>query len=70
MVSFMELVELVLPLFTEPPIPNMHSSSSCYSMLRAGFLLGLLFSPDNGGDLFLRNVGWLSTDYMALHPRR
>jgi hypothetical protein len=29
-------------------------------LLHAGFLL----------DFFLRNVGWLSTDHMALHPRR
>jgi hypothetical protein len=26
------------------------------SMLRAGFLLGLLFIPEDGGDIFLRNV--------------
>jgi hypothetical protein len=24
----------------------------------------------NGGDMFLRNVGWLSTDYTTLYPRR
>jgi hypothetical protein len=29
-------------------------------------LFGLLFSPEDGGDMFLRNVWWLSTDYMAL----
>jgi hypothetical protein len=34
------------------------------------FLLGFLFSPVNGGDMFLQNVGWLSADYMALYPRR
>jgi hypothetical protein len=28
------------------------------------------FAPDNGGDMFLRNVGWHSTDYTALYPRR
>jgi hypothetical protein len=32
----------------------------------ADFLLGLLFEPEDEGDMFLRNVGWLSTDYMAL----
>jgi hypothetical protein len=32
----------------------------------AGFLLGLLFGPENGSDRFLLNVSWLSTDYTAL----
>jgi hypothetical protein len=38
--------------------------SSCCS------LLGLFFYLENGGDMFLRNVSSLSTDYMALYPRR
>jgi hypothetical protein len=25
--------------------------------------------PEDGGDIFLRNVGWISSDYMALHSR-
>jgi hypothetical protein len=33
-------------------------------------LLGLFFDPEDGSDMFLRNVGWLSTDYKTLHPRR
>jgi hypothetical protein len=36
----------------------------------AGYLLGLFFDPEDRDDMFLRNVGWLSTDYMALYPRR
>jgi hypothetical protein len=36
----------------------------------AGFLLSLYFDPEDGGDMFLRNVGCLSTDYTALYPRR
>jgi hypothetical protein len=36
----------------------------------AGFLLGLFSDPEDGGDMFLRNVGCLSTDYTALYPRR
>jgi hypothetical protein len=39
-------------------------------LTHAGFLLGLFFYTENGGDMFLRNIGWLSTDYTALYPRR
>jgi hypothetical protein len=35
-----------------------------------GFLLGLFFDPEDGGDMFLQNVSRLSTDYAALYPRR
>jgi hypothetical protein len=28
-----------------------------------------LFDPEDGGNMFLRKVGWLSTDYTALFPR-
>jgi hypothetical protein len=33
------------------------------------FLIGEFFDPEDG-DTFLRKVGWLSTDYAALYPRR
>jgi hypothetical protein len=36
----------------------------------AGFLLGLVFDPEDGGDMLMRNVGCLSTDYTALYPRK
>jgi hypothetical protein len=36
----------------------------------AGFLLGLFFDPEEGGDMFLRNVDSLSTVYRELYPRR
>jgi hypothetical protein len=36
----------------------------------AGFLLTLFFDPEDGGDMFLINVGWLSTDYTALYRRK
>jgi hypothetical protein len=34
------------------------------------FLLGLFVDPEDGGNMFLRNVSWLPADYTALHPRR
>jgi hypothetical protein len=40
------------------------------SRWQAERLLGLVFDPEYGGYMFLRNVGWLSTDYTALYPRR
>jgi hypothetical protein len=33
-------------------------------------LLGLFFDPEDGGDMFLRNVGSLSTDHTALYPQK
>jgi hypothetical protein len=30
----------------------------------------LFFYPEDGGDVFLINVDWISTDYIALYPRR
>jgi hypothetical protein len=30
------------------------------------FLCGLLFHYEDGGDIFLRNVGWRTLDYIAL----
>jgi hypothetical protein len=38
--------------------------------LHAGILLSLFFNPEDGGDMFLQIVGWLSRDYMALYHRR
>jgi hypothetical protein len=44
--------------------------SSVFYLLLAESLLGLLFDPEDVGDMSLRNIGWLWTDYMALYPRR
>jgi hypothetical protein len=44
-------------------------SLSFYALPASSFL-GLFFDPEDGGDMFLRNVSLLSTDYMALYPRR
>jgi hypothetical protein len=32
-------------------------------------LLGLSVHPEAGGNMFLRNVAWLLTDYTVLYPR-
>jgi hypothetical protein len=37
---------------------------------RKKHFLYLLFDPEAGGDMFLEKLNWLSTDYMALHPRK
>jgi hypothetical protein len=44
-------------------------SHVCY-LLYLGFLLGLFFDPEDGGDIFFRNIGSLSTDYTMLYLRR
>jgi hypothetical protein len=37
-------------------------------MNKAASFLGLLFRPEDGGDMFPRNVVWLSQDYMVFIP--
>jgi hypothetical protein len=36
----------------------------------AGFFPDLFFDPEYRGNMFLQNTGRLSTDYMALYPKR
>jgi hypothetical protein len=43
---------------------------ACCLLRHAGFLLGLLFNFEVGGDMFLHNISWLSVDYLALYPKR
>jgi hypothetical protein len=38
---------------------------ACY-LLHVGFSSGLFFDPEDGGDTFLRNVGWLSKYYLSV----
>jgi hypothetical protein len=40
------------------------------SLIHVYFLLGLLFNPKDKSGMFLRNVGSLWTDNMALYPKR
>jgi hypothetical protein len=39
-------------------------------LLNFGFLLGRFFDPEDGSNMFLRNVCWISVDYTALYPNR
>jgi hypothetical protein len=49
---------------------NLQVASRTFFVLHNDFLLGLFFDPEDGGDIFLRNVGWVSAVYTALYQRR
>jgi hypothetical protein len=46
------------------------SSTLLPNCFHTGFLVGVFFYLKYGSGLILRNVGWLSTDYTVLYPRR
>jgi hypothetical protein len=56
---------------------NMEQTASRAQIVRNNGLLslvpasfyGLLFDPEDESNMFVRNVSWLSPDYMALYPR-
>jgi hypothetical protein len=48
---------------------NMSPPPSAWYLLYVGFLLGLFFDYEDGGQMFLPNTAWLSTDYTALYCR-
>jgi hypothetical protein len=43
---------------------------SASNLFYVAILRALFFDPEDEGIIFLRNVGWLSTDNTALYPRR
>jgi hypothetical protein len=47
-------------------IKNVKYEEFCV-LLSIFFTLGPFFLPEDGGDMFLRNVGWLSVGYMAIY---
>jgi hypothetical protein len=52
------------------PVKVNRSCGGIHRLLQGDFLLGLLFDSEDGGSMFLRNNGWLSSDYMVSCPRR
>jgi hypothetical protein len=40
------------------------------NLLHDDFLLDLFFNPEDGSNMMIQNFTCLSTDYMALYPRR
>jgi hypothetical protein len=38
--------------------------------MKAGGKQSLFFNPEDVGDMFLQNVGWLSMHYMVLYHRK
>jgi hypothetical protein len=38
--------------------------------VQTGFFLYLFLDLEDGGNMFLRKVGWFSSDYTTLYPRR
>jgi hypothetical protein len=62
-------------IFHVPSVSYIYPSFPAHSLfcLPPAYLLVLaeiFFDPEDGGDMFLRNVGCISTDYIASHPRR
>jgi hypothetical protein len=53
----------------EPKHEAGSQQNSARCPLHTRILLRSLFDPKEGGDMFLREVSWLSPDYMALYPR-
>jgi hypothetical protein len=48
---------------------QMASRALLATWFHAGFLHSLFFDPEDRGAMFLRNVGWISTNYTELYPR-
>jgi hypothetical protein len=42
---------------------------SAFYLLHAHFLFGFFFDSEYGGDIFLQNFSWLSTDYTGYIPK-
>jgi hypothetical protein len=69
--KFLPVSEVLTPVFTESSIFWDITPCSPFKvdLLYTVLLFGLFFDTEDG-DMFLRNVGWISTNYTALYPRR
>jgi hypothetical protein len=52
------------------PLVTLGASTACNRDIFTFFFYLLLLNPEYGGGMFLRNVGWISTDYTALYHIR
>jgi hypothetical protein len=61
-----------LPPHHPPSVPYIYRSSEgkLRLPLACSLLRWLFYNPEDGGDTFLRNVGYHSTHYTASYPRR
>jgi hypothetical protein len=49
--------------------PSSVSKSKLSNLLLVGPLLSLFFNPENGDDIFSRNLGQILPNYTASYPR-
>jgi hypothetical protein len=59
--------EYVVSIFRAEECVMQETSRIMQAFLAAIFMFGVLLSPEDGGDMFLGNVGWRPTDYTALY---
>jgi hypothetical protein len=52
------------------PPPSSRSKKKLITCFHAGVSLVIFFDPEDRGDMFLRNVGWLLMDYTAVCHRK
>jgi hypothetical protein len=50
-----------------PPVSSNKQETNVKAGRKQSFNPGLFFDPEVGGDIYLRKVSWLSTDYAALY---
>jgi hypothetical protein len=68
---YLPILKNISPPFSGSKIKPNNKSAEADGKLNyppfTGFFFGVFFDPENGGDMFLRNVG-LSPNYTALKP--